>query len=383
MHIDCDFKVSKMAEAENNISKPETPEKAVRPVLFASSLTLSEYSLYLQRLLTGLADESISAALISSDESAAQTLASPTVKVIKHPQIRLPFMSSENRKILIEKLSKFRPTVLHCLCESCFTSVKEISKQTELPYFVSINGIVRHSSHLLLSANKLAGIITPVETIAADVAKNIPKLEERIELIKPGTFVSDTTASFNRPQRTPVVCAACSVREKTDFTRFLNAIKKLAAEGHKFMTIIIGDGQDEKNLRSIMSKLGISKLINIIPRTEPWRSVLSASDIFIEPRQNKYFNLMILEALSVGCAVAGYKGGVNDLIIEDQTARILDKSDEQSIYRCIRGFLDNPSSARELAKKAQDFIRNNHTVSKMVAETIECYKNAQNRYNHT
>ncbi len=372
-----------MAEAENNKGIQETVEKTVRPVLFASSLTLSEYSLYLQRLLTGLADESIHAVLVCPDEYSAQSLVSPSVKVIKHPQIRLPFLGKENIKLLIEKLGKFRPTVLHCLCENSFSTVKEISKQTGLPYFISINGLLRHSGQLFISENRLAGIITPLETIAADVAKNHSRLEGRIELIKPGTFVSDTTACFGKSQRTPVICSACSARDKTDFTRLLNAIKKLIHEGHKFMTVILGDGPDEKNLRAAISKLGISKHINIIPRTEPWRSVLSACDIYIEPRQNRYFNLMLLEALSAGCAVAGFKGGVNDLIIEDQTGKILDKNDEQSLYRCLRGFFDNPAAARELAKKGQEFVRNSHTVSKMVAETIECYRNAQIRLEHS
>ena len=148
------------------------------------------------------------------------------------------------------------------------------------------------------------------------------------------------------------------------------------------MTVIIGDGPDEKALRSVVSSLGISKNITIIPRTEPWRAVLSACDIFIEPRQNRFFNLMLLEALSAGVAVAGCKGGVDDLIIKGQTAAILEKNDEQNIYFCIRHFLDNPQAARELAVSAQNYVRNNHTVSKMFAETIECYRNAQTRYNH-
>ena len=363
-----------MAEAVNDNTEEPKIEKAVRPAIFASSMTLSEYSLYIQRLLTGLADESIPTALICPDELKAAEIVSPTVTLIRHPQIRLPLFGSENRKILIEKLIKFKPTVLHCLSESSFTTVRQVSKQLNLPYFVSINGTAKLSSLHSLSANRLAGIITPAESIAAEVARNFPRLQERIELIKMGTFVSEKTASFNKLQRTAVIGAACSVSDKTDFGKMLGAIKKLFIAGHNFMTLIIGDGQDEKALRLQMSALGITKNITIIPRNEPWRAVLSACDIFIEPRQNRYFNLMLLEALAAGVTVAGCKGGVDDLIITAQTAEVLDKNDEHSIFTCIRHFLENPQQARALGASAQNYVRNNHSVSKMFAETIECYR---------
>ena len=189
-----------MAEAGNDFTEQQRIEKAVRPAIFASSLTLSEYSLYIHRLLTGLADESIPAALICPDELKAAEITSPTVEIIRHPQIRLPFVGGENRKILIEKLRKFKPTVLHCLCESCVSITRQVSKQLDLPYFVSINGISRQSNLLSLSVNRLAGIITPVETIAAEVARNYPRLEERIELIKMGRL-------FRIRQRATVNCS--------------------------------------------------------------------------------------------------------------------------------------------------------------------------------
>jgi glycosyltransferase involved in cell wall biosynthesis len=370
-----------MAEAGNEVTEEQRIEKVIRPVLFASNLTLSEYSLYLQRMLTGLADESIHAAIVCTDESAAQSIISPSVTIIRYPEIKLPFLKTENKRILIDKLGKFKPTVLHCLSESWISIVRQVSRQLNLPYFISVNGNTKQLRHLSQAANRLAGIITPSESLAAEAARVFPRLEERIELIKMGTFVPDTTSSYNKLRRSAVIGAACSVRDKTDFSKPLSAIKKLINEGYNFMMVIVGDGADEKALRSVVSSLGITKNITIIPRSEPWGAVFSACDIFIEPRQNKFFNLMLLEAMSAGAAIAGCKGGIDDLIISGQTAAVFDKNDESNIYSSIRHFLDYPQAAREIAVSAQNYVRNNHTVSKMVAETIECYANAQAKFN--
>jgi glycosyltransferase involved in cell wall biosynthesis len=366
-----------MTEPDSNFNAQDSGERPIRPALFASSQFLSEYSLYLQRLLTGLADESIPVALVCPNEIEAQPVMSPTAEILRHPAIRLPFMGRENRNILIEKIKKFKPTVFHCLCESCASLVRQVSKQLNLPYLLSINGLSRQSGQLSVSMNRLAGIIAPAESIAADIGKNYRGLAERVKLIKMGTFTPESAVCFSRPGRLTTVAAACSIKEKTDFGKLFSAVKHLAVEGCKFMTVIIGDGPNEKPLRPIISALGISANVSIIPRTEPWREVLSACDIFIDQHQNNFFNPTLLEALSVGTAVAGRKGGVDDLIIEGQTAAILEGSDEQNIYHCLRHLIDNRQSAKNLAAKAQDFVRKNHTVSKMVAETIESYRQAQ------
>jgi glycosyltransferase involved in cell wall biosynthesis len=372
-----------MADLGNGFSAKDSGERTVRPVLIASSHTLSEYSLYLHRLLIGLADESIPVALVCPDKSEVQSVVSPTTEIVRHPAIRLPFMGRENRKILVEKIDKFKPTVIHCLCESCAALARQVSKDLDLPYLLSINDLPKESRQLSVSMKRLAGIIAPAESIADNLRKNYPNLADRIKQIKMGTFVSESACCFSRPERLTAVAVACPAKGKTDFGKFLSAIKRLAVEGREFMTIIIGDGTNEKPLRSIISALGISANVSIIPRTEPWREVLLVCDIFVEPYRNNFFNPILLEALSVGTAVAGCKGGVDDLIIEDRTAAILTKSDEQDIYYSLGRLLDNRQSAMNLAAKAQDFVRKNHTVSKMAAETIKIYRQAQSWYNHT
>ena len=368
-----------MTEAVNAFEPQDSKGRGVRPALFASSLFLSDYSLYLNRILIGLADESITVALVCPDESEVRSVISPAIEIIRHPAMKLPFLGRLNKNILIEKLKKFRPTVIHCLCESQAALAAQVSKQLNLPYLLSINGLSKQTGQLLISLNRLFNIIAPSESIAAGIGRNIPSLADRVKLIKMGTFVPSSAASFSRGGRTASIAAACSMREKTDFGQLLSALKRLAIEGYEFMTIFIGNpasSSDEKGLRSLISALGLSNIAGIIPRTEPWRDVLSACDIFIEPHKSNFFNPILLEAMSVGTSVAGYKG-VDDLIIENQTAVILDDSDERNIYNSLRRLLDNPEFARDIAVRAQDFVRKNHTVSEMVCDTIECYRNAQ------
>jgi glycosyltransferase involved in cell wall biosynthesis len=81
--------------------------------------------------------------------------------------------------------------------------------------------------------------------------------------------------------------------------------------------------------------------------------------------------------MSIGAAVAGCKGGVDDLIIEDQTAVVFDPNDEISMMRTLRRLLDRRELARKIAKAAQQYLRQNHTVSNMISATLEAYHKAR------
>jgi glycosyltransferase involved in cell wall biosynthesis len=105
----------------------------------------------------------------------------------------------------------------------------------------------------------------------------------------------------------------------------------------------------------------------------PWRSVLAAGDIFVQPRPSFVFDLSLLEAMSIGTAVASCKGGVDDLIIEDQTAVVFDPNDEVSIMRALQRLLDRREFARQIAKNAQEYLRKNHSVSKMISGILRVY----------
>jgi glycosyltransferase involved in cell wall biosynthesis len=81
--------------------------------------------------------------------------------------------------------------------------------------------------------------------------------------------------------------------------------------------------------------------------------------------------------MSVGSAVAGCKGGVDDLIIEEETAVVFDPNDEISIRSSLQRLFDSRELAQQIAESAQEYLRKNHTVSEMVSSMLRIYRDAQ------
>jgi glycosyltransferase involved in cell wall biosynthesis len=366
-----------MSERQEN-SAPQTVErKLLRPALIASKRTISEYSIFLHHLLVGLADESIPAALVCPADYDVDSVVSGAVEVVRHPALKLPLLWRQNRKRLIERLEKFEPTVLHCLCETKASLTKQLARQLDLPYVLTVSSLQKEWGQLSISSKQCAKIIVPAQSIAANIAKAYSRFAERIEQINIGTFAEETIGCFSKPGQLASMVTATPSDNVAELENLFGAIRHLAIDGYEFMLVVTGGSRSERQLRKLLSTFGLSQMAVIVPRLQPRRCVLAAGDIFIQPRPSTAFNPLLLEAMSVGTVVAACKSGVDDLIIEGQTCAVFDPDDELSIYSCLQRLFDAPDSARRLARKAQDYLRENHTVSKMISDILKIYRQAQ------
>jgi glycosyltransferase involved in cell wall biosynthesis len=371
-----------MDEEQKDSETKTIEKKLLRPALIVSAETISDYSIFLKHLLVGLVDESIPAALVCPSNCDPDTLVPPLVKVIQYPAFDLPLFKRQNRKMLVEQLSDFKPTVLHCLCQSKAPLVRQLAWQLDLPYLLLVNSLQKRLGRLFISSSRCAKIIAPAESIAANVAKLYPAFTDRIERINIGTFTSDTSSCFREPRWLTSMVTTHPLDNESDFENLFGAVKHLAIDGYEFMLVITGGGRAEKHVWKLLTTLGLSRVVTIVPRLEMLRQVLAAGDIFIQPQPGNAFNPLLLEAMSVGAAVAGCKGGVDDLIIENETAVVFDPADELSIYSTLQRLFDRRELAQQIAAAAQQHLRENYTVSNMIASTLQAYGDAQSWLKH-
>ena len=348
----------------------------VRPALIVSEQTVLEYSLFLGHIFTGLADESISAALICPPDCDVDSFICGAVEVFRYPLIRLSLAEPYNRGVLAEQLAKFRPTVLHCMCESKAGLTRQLAHQLDLPYIMTINSLQNQWWRRLSISRHCVKIVVPTKSIANDVVKFYPHFAERTEHINIGTFVEQDCVCFSQRDRLVSMVTVHPLDNVSDFENLFNAVRHLVINDYEFMLMAIGAGRAEGQLRKLLAALDLLQIVTIVPRLKPWRPVLAAGDIYIQPQPNTVFNPFLLEAMGVGSAVAACKGGVDDLIIEDRTAVVFNPNDEISIRSTLQRLLDRKEFARQLARNAQQYLRENHSVSKMISSILQIYREA-------
>ena len=370
-----------MENNTNDIDSQQVNRAQLRPALIASREMLYEYSYVINHILAGLIDESVPTLLVSTPDSSAEHIVPPSVEVIKYPFYNLPFLGSQNRKILLEQLSGFKPTLLHCLCPSHAILTKKLAKELSIPYILSVNALQRDFTADFLSKKRLAKIIVPSEIIKNTLYVKYPEMSGRITMVHPGSFAEDSPVCFKNPSRVPSLVTASPLRRLEDFLPLLNAARRLAIDGYDFILVIAGNGPAESKLMRTISSFGLSPQTTLVPQPKNWRQVISGADIFIQPRPVFRFNPLLLEAMSAGVAMTACKGGIDDLLIDQKTCLLFEQDDELSIYSCLQKILDDRNVAKNIAAGAQDHIRRNYSVAQMIEDLLTVYRQSQRWFN--
>ena len=358
-------------------SEAASLRKSLRPVLIVSERNVVEHTTFVRHLLVGLVDESIPVALIGPPGCDLESVVPAPAALFLHPSVDLPLMEHVGLERLAGRLEKIKPTVLHCLCETRAALARRLARRLDIPYVLTINSLLKRRHRLSLSPGRCARIVVPSEAIGSGVRKALPSFSDRIRQINIGTFVENDNICFSNLSRLPSIIMAHPLHRVADFEHVFQAARSLQAEGREFMLAVMGSGPAEHRLRKLLTTLGLTDTVTIVPILDPWRAVLAAADIFVQPRPLEAFSVFLLEAMAAGTAVAACWGGVDDLIVPDQTAVLFEPDSEPSVRQALKRLLDGHDFARRLALTAQEHVRACHSASKMIAATLNVYAEIQ------
>jgi glycosyltransferase involved in cell wall biosynthesis len=369
-----------MAKQKKTPTTASTTDGAVRPVLVVNEEILNNLSVFLQYFFVGLADESGTAALICPPDYEIDHLLYPSVEIIKHPAYQTPLLWQQSKRKLLDSLMKYRPNILHCFGDGMANFTRNLAEQLDLPYVITLSSFQNKLRKSSISAKHCAAIIAPTEILRMHFEQLYPKFGERIRKINMGTFVDSQCACFSVPSRITSIVVVRRLDNAEDLGAMLSAIKHLAIDGHEFILMLIGTGPAERDVRDLRKTLGLSQVVYIIPDIQPLRSVFASADIFVLPQPERVFSYFLMEAMSTGMAVAGCAGGVDDVLIDNQTASLFEPADELSIYGCLQQLMEKREFARQIAMGAQSHLKENYAVSKMVTSLLETYRSARQWY---
>lgn len=366
-----------MTETETKHNDHDAPFK---PVLIIDTAEIKDYQSCLQHLFTGLSAKSIQSALICPPDAGAASILCPSVELVYHPLLRIPLFRNQNRRSVLEKLHKFKPTVLHCFSASKSRLTRFLAETLDIPFLLTYNSSSHRKLSQVAKSPNCASLLALSSPIVQHLKSTYGEFAGRIEQLNTGTFVEDDCACFmaKAPVRSMVI--AQPLTNANDFTGLLNAVRHLVIDGYEFILAIIGKGSAERDIHRMIKKLGLSQVVTVVPEIEPLRSVFGGADIFIQPHSRPEFNSPLLEAMGVGLAVASCHDGSEDLLVENETTVFFDPYDELSVYGCLHNLLDNRDFAQKIARNGQQFLRENYTVTGMIESLLKYYHQGQDWY---
>jgi len=157
----------------------------------------------------------------------------------------------------------------------------------------------------------------------------------------------------------------------------LKAIAKLIQKYPDIIYLIIGEGEEKKKLKKLVSELNLQDRVIFIGEVSHYKVMeyMASCDIFSLPSRNEGFGVVYLEAMAQSKPVIGCQGeGIEDFVENNKTGLLVKQRDVNSLVVAIDYLLSNPDEARAMGGRARKLVLKNYTWEKNAEKTIKNYK---------
>jgi len=157
------------------------------------------------------------------------------------------------------------------------------------------------------------------------------------------------------------------------FRMLVKIMPRLSEISQLFRLVIVGDGPDEKTLRSMIKNLGLERKVYLVGRKsqEELATYMAAADLFILNSGYEGFSHQILEAMTADVPVITTAvGGNKEVIRQGENGFMVKYQDEFNLVEAIKSLWQNPELREEFKKEGKKTVER-FSSEKMLEETIK------------
>ncbi|PQA94369.1 glycosyl transferase [Chryseobacterium shigense] len=163
------------------------------------------------------------------------------------------------------------------------------------------------------------------------------KAEEKIESLPEG----------------PIFVSVGRLHSRKGYHKLIDAHKRLIDEGFHHSIVVVGSGEEMKNLTDQIAKHNVQKTFILLGnRMNPYPYVKNA-DYFILPSESEAWPLVIAEALILQKPIIATNTGDVGVMIRDQETGYLINYETDEMYSAMKTFLTNPELISTIRKNLE------------------------------
>lgn len=299
-------------------------------------------------------------------------------KLIKYfrqerPNIFVSFLSHVNVISGLAKIFSRTKTKLIISERTTFSHTPEITKDTKnrLLAFFFLKPLVKFTYPLT------DAIVCVSKGVAEDISRFLPSSKINKVRVIYNPIVSDELYNLaDQPveyfwfsnQKIPIILAVGRLTKAKDYPTLLRAFA-LICKQKKAHLVILGEGEERKNLENLVHKLNLSESVALLGfQKNPYKFMKRVS-VFVLSSKREGFPNVLVEAMTCGVPVVSTncQSGPNEIIKDGENGILVPIGDEKALAKAILKVLNSHSLRQKFSaegkKRAQDF-----TVEKSVKE---------------
>lgn len=185
----------------------------------------------------------------------------------------------------------------------------------------------------------------------------------KIITIRNGVNISNSKTSILK-SKVPIVLMVGALTKNKNHRSVIKAFSSI----DNGQLVIVGDGPEEKDLRELAQRLGLSKTIKFTGNKSDVSEFYQKADIFINASEYEACSLSVIEAMSFGIPIILSNTGESENIINNFQSGLLldDRLSSAEISDCINVILQNKTLKQKFSDNAKECVHSSYSFNAMV-----------------
>lgn len=153
------------------------------------------------------------------------------------------------------------------------------------------------------------------------------------------------------------------------------AAEELVRRRNDVQFLIIGDGEEEKDLKKMIGERSLEGVVHIVPSVADTSLALALMDVFVMPSLQEGLGISILEAQAQGVPVVASRVGGIPTVIEDRVTGLLcAPQDAAGLASSIARLLDDQALRGTIVQNAKKHVAGKFSAALMAEKTLALYR---------
>ncbi|MFG0335426.1 MAG: glycosyltransferase [Maioricimonas sp. JB049] len=175
-----------------------------------------------------------------------------------------------------------------------------------------------------------------------------------------------------------VVGSLGRLAEVKDFATAIESIAVLRGRGNNVHLVLVGDGPEEQNLRSLSEQLGIAAYVHFPGRQSQVADWLRMFDVYVNSSRSEAMSMGILEAMAAGRPIVATDVGDNRLLV-DGAAPCGEIARFASAEGLAAALTDACPQIKTLSDNARRRYASEYSIGLMVQRHADIYMRSQSQ----
>lgn len=289
---------------------------------------------------------------------------------------------------LFSYLRRLRPTIVHSFLFRANILARIAGYLTGVPIIISsirVMGGEKEYFHFLerMTSFMVDRYVTVSESMKRYIINKSKIPVGKISVIYNGVNtkshdslqMQDVKLPFDIEAKDKILMTVGRLHRQKGHRYLFQAISKVQKKIPEVKLLVIGEGEEENNLKNLAESLDLTDQIIFAGLRFDVEKILSIAELFILPSLWEGMPNALLEAMAAGKpVVATDVGGIPELVVHGETGLLVSPEDSDALADAIIDLLQDRLKAKEMGEAGRVRVEENFNISETLVRTENLYR---------